>query len=250
MTRISSFVAAAMIVCLAATVDAATLRGVIPVAGSTGGAFGSNFRTSLQLANRTDRVQAGRLVFHPAGASASETDPSLPYTLEPHQTIGYDDVVAAMGVTGLGSIDLLVDEGGVPAIVARAYDDKVDLGTVGTSVSLVATTDALAAGDTTSLVVPRDLDRFRFNIGVRTLDQGATILMKVYDSSGIEHDVIGPMTLAPSYFVQRPAAEFVGVALKASDAVAITVVEGSVIVYGTVTDNTTNDPSIHIATRE
>ena len=116
---------------VAAPIDAAVLRGIIPVSGSTEGAFGSNFRTSLQLSNRTDRRQIGRLVFHPAGASASDADPSMPYALEPHQTIGYEDVVAAIGATGLGSIDLVVEEGGVPVVVTRAFDDKGDQGTTG-----------------------------------------------------------------------------------------------------------------------
>lgn len=242
---------ALLVVFLSVPALADTLRGVIPVAGSTGGAFGSNFRTSLQLSNRTDKVQTGKLVFHPAGVSATPDDPSMPYVLEPYQTTSYDDVVGAMGATGLGSIDLLVEAGGVPAIVARAYDDQGEAGTVGTGIELVATADALARDDTATLLVPRDLERFRFNIGVRTLGAGGAVHVKVFDAAGVQQAEVGPLVFGPDYFVQRPASEFLGgVVLRASDSIAITVVEGDAIVYGTVTDNTTNDPSIHIAVRE
>jgi hypothetical protein len=240
----------ALFAAVALPVWAATLRGVIPVAGSTSGAFGSNFRTSLQLSNRTDRVQTGALVFRAAGVAGSESDATLVYTLAPHETLSFDDVVGAMGVTGLGSLDVRVESGGVPAIVARAYDDQAELGTVGTGIALVATADALATDDEASLIVPRDLERFRFNIGIRTLGDGATILVKVFDANGNEQETIGPLTFVADYFVQQPAAEFLGAVIRANDAIAITVVSGNAIVYGTVTDNTTNDPSIHIATRE
>ncbi len=232
------------------TADAGTLRGVVPVVGSTAGGFGSNFRTSMQLSNRTDHVQSGMLVFHPAGAPATDADPKLMYELQPRETVGWEDVVFEMGATGLGSIDLIVDDGGVPALVARAYDDKVTEGTVGTGINLVGTTEALSQGDTTTLIVPRDLERFRFNIGVRTLGTGATITATVYDANGNEHATTGPLAFAPDYFTQMPATDFLGAPLRANDAVAITVTSGEAVLYGTVTDNATNDPSIHVATRE
>jgi len=231
-------------------VDAGTLRAVIPVAGSTTGAFGSNFRTSLQLSNRTARVQMGSLVFHPAGESASPSDPTLPYKLEAYQTISYEDVVAEMGASGLGTIDLVVESGGVPALVARAYDDQQEKGTAGTGIDLVATADALSKGDSTTLIVPYDLERFRFNIGVRTLNTGGLAHVRVIDASGTTQAEIGPLTFGPNFFVQKPAAELLGTTLHANDSIAITVDDGDLIIYGTLTDNTTNDPAIHIATRE
>jgi len=245
------FTFGALVLSLAAiSADAGTLRGVIPVAGSTSGAFGANVRTSLQLSNRTDRPASGSLVFHPAGESASPDDPTLPYSLEPFQTISYEDVVAAMGATGLGSIDLVVESGGVPAIVARAYDDQQEKGTAGTGIDLVATADALSKGDSTTLIVPYDLERFRFNLGVRTLNAGGGAHIKVFNGSGTAQVEIGPLTFGPNVFLQKPAAELLGTDLRANDSIVITVDEGDLIIYGTLTDNTTNDPAIHIGTRE
>src|SRR5687767_9607339 len=84
---------------------AQTVRAILPVAGSAEGAFGSLFKTELQLNNRSTVEVSGTMVFHPIGRSASAGDPRLSYTLAPHQTLEYEDVVAALGTSGLGSID-------------------------------------------------------------------------------------------------------------------------------------------------
>ena len=228
--------------------QAATLRGVLPVAGSVHGAFGSSFKTSLQLNNRTDVPQSGVLVFHPAGQSAADTDPRLTYALGPHQTVSYDDVVDAMGTSGLGSIDVLVDVGAVPAIVARAFDDEGTLGTTGAGIRAVSPEAAAKSGATTTLVAPGDLDRFRFNIGVRSLEGGATLKATIYASSGSVRNIVDGLVFPASYFVQRPAAEFLGgLTLAPNDSIEFEVVSGAAILYGTTTDNTTNDPAIQLA---
>src|SRR5262249_42190900 len=60
--------------------------GLIPVAVSAPGRFGSSFRTAVQVHNPPFGTVAGRFVFHPAGVPASSADPSLPFTLDAGQT--------------------------------------------------------------------------------------------------------------------------------------------------------------------
>jgi hypothetical protein len=227
---------------------AASLRAVVPVVGSTQGAFGSHFKTSLQIHNRSEVEMRGKIVIHPAGVPATESDPSLPYVLAPHQTVSFDDVVADLGLTGLGSMDFVVEAGGVPTIVARAYDEKGEaFGTTGVSVRAVSPRDALVAGEAASLLAPPDLTRFRFNIGIRTLDRGARMRIVVRDATGVTRAGIGEASFPANYFIQRPAREFLaGVSLDPNWSVSFEMIEGAAILYGTATDNTTNDSSLQI----
>lgn len=245
---VRSLAVALVVIGLSVSTSAANLRAVVPVVGSTEGAFGSSFRTSLQIHNRSTGEMRGSIVIHPAGVPASESDPTLPYVLAPRETISYEDVVAAAGLQGLGSMDIVVGAGGVPAIVVRAYDEKGDeQGTTGVSVAAVSPKDALAAGQSAALLVAPDLGKFRFNIGVRTLGDGVRMRVAVRDPEGQVRAELGELAFPAHYFVQRPASEILmGLPLAANESVIFEVIEGSVIVYGTTTDNTTNDPSLQI----
>ena len=227
---------------------AGSLRAIVPVVGSTQGAFQSHFKTSLQIHNRSDVEMRGTIVIHPAGVAATESDPALPYVLAPHATLSFDDIVASVGIRGLGSLDFVVESGGVPAIVARAYDEKgEDLGTTGVSIRAVSPKHALRVGEQGSLIAPPDMQRYRFNIGVRTLADGARVRFIVRSADGAERVTAGEISWPPHYFVQRSAAEMLGgTVLEPSDSVSFEVVEGSLFLYGATTDNTTNDPSIQM----
>lgn len=220
-------------------------RAIVPVVGSTAGAQGSNFRTSLELHNRSARPMKGTLLIRPASAGAPV---GVPYSLAPHQTVFFEDIVASAGVSGLGSMDVYVEQGGVPTIVARAYDDKGSGGTTGVSVRPVSPADALASGDRGALIVPADLARFRFNIGVRSLAEGADVAIVIYNSDGSIAANLGTIRFAPDAFTQQPASQLLGGrTLAANQSIAFEVVQGAAIIYGTSTDNVTNDPSLQIA---
>jgi hypothetical protein len=223
-------------------------RAVLPVVGSTAGAFGSNFKTELQMNNRSLQPMSGTLIYRAQGTTPSASDPAVPYLLEPFQTIAFDDVVASMGRSGLGSLDVVIHEGGVPTIVARAYDDRGDEGTVGAVIPPVRQRDALQPGDSASLVTPATLDRFRFNVGIRSLNDGAMVRITLRGMNGIERRVIEGRFYSPEYFVQRTVEDFIGEPVLANESIEVRILAGSAIVYGTTTDNTTNDPSLQLAT--
>lgn len=248
MSRKSSLVAVAVLaIALPVSADPA-LRAVVPVVGSTQGGFGSHFRTSLQLHNRTTREMRGTMLIRPAGAVSDEDNRSLPYVLAPHETVWFEDIVASAGVEGLGSMDFVVEQGGVPTIVARAYDDQGEEGTAGVSVRPVAPADALSEGQSASLIAPADLARFRFNIGLRALGEGVRMNVIIYDADGTIASHLGQRTYGAHRFLQQPSASFLGgYTLTANQSVVLEVIEGSAIVYATSTDNTTNDPSLQIA---
>lgn len=218
---------------------------ILPVVGSTGGAHGANFKTQLQMSNRTPDVTSGWLRYRPAAKAAEVLE--LRFDLGAHATIAWDDVVAAFERTGLGSMDVVLDEGELPLIVARAYDDQ-EAGTTGATIEPRLPDQALQRGERATLIVPPDRGAFRYNIGVRTLDAGAALRLTVRSQAGIERHV-AQLTFEPHWFEQRAADQVAGTVLLPNESISIEVLNGSVIVYGTTVDNRTNDSSIQTLER-
>ena len=66
---------------------------VLPAAGAVQG-FGAFFRTSLQLFNASNAAMTGKLVFHKAGQSAADSDPSLAFTIAPRPLLSLSNAAA------------------------------------------------------------------------------------------------------------------------------------------------------------
>ena len=230
------------------------LRGIIPVVASAAGANGSNFRTSLQLlhgAGLTSNTITGKLVFHPAGTSGSVSDPTLTYTIGAGQVLSFPDIVATFGRSGTGSIDLVTTQSATkPIIITRVFNDAGAAGTAGLTEDLIDLSDArvLNAATTGFLVTPTDPAKTRFNIGVRTLLAGATFTAVLRDTNG---GAVRSVTKSypPNWFEQVDSTGFFGgFAISGNQSIAITISSGSAIIYGSTTDNITNDPNIQYAT--
>lgn len=218
---------------------------IIPVAGSTAGSFGSFFRTAVQLHNPGATPITGHFVYHPQGTSETGTDVTLNYALSARATVSYADILNAMGVQGLGTVELVTDTGGLPRVVTRIYNDGGERGTAGMTLPLIRAEEALTAGKTGLLIAPIDAAGARFNLGFRTLNAETEFTLKLINAAGSVLKTVS-MTVAPNYFVQRTAADVLGTSLGNSDVVEIAVVRGSLIVYGSTTDNITQDTSIQI----
>jgi hypothetical protein len=224
-----------------------SLASIIPVAGSLQG-NGAYFRTRLQLHNARTTAISGKLVFHTASVSGKTSDPSLSYTLNGGQTIDYLDLLPAMGVSsGLGSIDLYTNPGDpVPVISARVFSDFGAVGTNGFFIDALGPDTALQAGDTGLLIAPADAAAARLNIGVRSLDSGASLTITVRNKNGTVRNTV-TKTYLPTFFEQVGANGYVGVTLDGSDTIAFTVNAGKAIIYGAQTDNKTQDPPVQYA---
>jgi len=210
---------------------------IVPVVGSTHGQANANFKTELQLANPTGGVMSGWLYLRPQGSV-------LAYELAAHTTRSFGDVVADMNASGLGSLDILVERGGIPSIVARAYDDQPD-GTTGATIPALPATAVLIRNDIAALIAPADLTRYRFNAGVRSLDGGATLEIVVRAANGDERNR-RVAVYDKDHFEQTTGDAFAGIALHAADSLEITILAGSAIVYGSTVDNLTNDSSVQV----
>ncbi|HYK02086.1 MAG TPA: hypothetical protein VE974_10030 [Thermoanaerobaculia bacterium] len=224
---------------------------VLPVVGSLPGNFGSFFRTSLQLYNPHGSAVSGRIVFHPAGGSGSEHDPSLAYSILPGRTLAFADLLPAMGVAGgLGSADLIADAGSAfPVALGRVFNDAGAAGTSGLGIDALPLDRALQAGSTGALLAPDDAQRFRLNIGVRTLDTGAAMTITVRDRDGAIVKTVSRTDGPVSFFQVSSAALLGGYVLTGGETISFEMTSGSAFIYGATTDNITNDPSMQFATR-
>jgi hypothetical protein len=219
---------------------------VIPVAGSTPGALGSFFKTSLQLHNPRSETIAGRFVFHPQGSPGKAGDPFFDYVIAAGETIAISDLLPAMGESGLGSLDLATAEGHMPVTMIRIYNDGGPAGTTGMSQEVILDREILHPGQTGVLIAPPSFAEARFNIGVRSLADGVSLTLTVRRSDGgVVHTAV--RSYPPDYFEQRSAVEFVGVTLSGNDTVALHIESGSAVIYGATTDNITQDPSLQLA---
>lgn len=228
------------------------LGAVLPVVGSTPGNFGSYFKTAVQVHNPAAAPFMFRLVFHPAGRTGTSGDPSRTVTVPARGTVYFADMLPAMGVaTGLGSLDVFIPNGGTTAAVAvvRVFNDAGADGTSGFTEEFVSLDSAIGSGQTGYLICPPDFSVHRFNVGVRTLEQGATLRVTVRNGAGAVTKTL-TKTYAANYFEQTSVDAFLaGAALAGSESLAIEVTAGNAVVYGATTDNRTNDASYQEAER-
>jgi len=224
----------------AAQISVKPADAIIPVVGSTFGQSNAHFKTELQLANRSDIASSGWLIYRPAGLLRR-------YELPAFATLSFADVVGEMGGSGLGSLDVLVDGGTLPTIVARAYDDQ-PTGTTGVSVPAIPIDAVLIRDEGGTLIAPRDRTRYRFNVGVRAIEAGATLDLTIRAANGttrafrsVEYDA--------HEFEQLPGDTFAGLVLQSDDSIEIRIAAGSAIVYATTVDNVTNDSSLQVLRR-
>jgi hypothetical protein len=219
---------------------------IVPVVISSPGAPPSNFRVAVQLHNPSATIVTGQLVYHPQLVPASASDPALPYSINPGQTQFLGDVLAVLGQSGIGSLDVVVTTGSAPVVSVRVYNDGGALGTNGFTEDAFKPSEALSAGARGVLVAPFDTVLFRYNVGVRTLGSGAAVTITVRDSAGIVQRTV-TRTFTPNTFQQTDAATFTGGPLAANQSITIDVMSGSLFLYGATADNRTQDPALQFA---
>lgn len=223
------------------------LKRILPVVGSAAGNFGSFFKTSVQLFNPSDVAMSGNIVYHPTEGTG---DATLAYSLAPGKSITWDDLLPAMGRSGLGTADIAGDLGSaMPVSSVRVFNDAGAEGTTGLNEDALRVEDALQNGQTGALIAPGDFTRFRLNIGIRTLEQGAAMTIVVRDRDGLVLKTLA-RDFPATYFEQRSSTEFLlGYALSGGESIAIRMTGGSAFIYGATTDNKTNDPSLQFVRR-
>lgn len=224
---------------------AATLPAVVSALGLQG----AHFRTDVQLNNPSPSLVSGSLVFRSREWSGSDGDPSVRYSLGPGETKEFPDVLAVIGVTGSGSLDVVPERGDVPVVRARVYNDDGANGTSGASEDALSGSDALQPGDRGVLLAPSDFLRFRFSIGLRTLASDTVLTFALRDATGSVLKTL-TRTYPGTYTVQRAASDFFeGFTFSGNESVTVELNAGAAFVYATTADNRSNSPTIQVARR-
>ena len=134
-------------------------------------------------------------------------------------------------------------------ITARVFSDGGAAGTSGFTEAGLPPNEALHVFQRGVLLLPPDLTNFRMNVGVRTLEAGATITIYTYGADGTLRNSRVNIPYAPNYFEQRTATTFTGAStLEPGGMIYLTINSGALFVYGSITDNGTQDSSMRIAT--
>ena len=147
--------------------------------------------------------------------------------------------------TGLGTADIAADAGSsLPTLLARVFNDAGVLGTSGLTEEIITADVALQTGDSGVLFAPADVQKFRLNVGIRTLSAGASMNVTVRDKDGVTVKTTSH-SYAPTFFTQPTSSTFLdGYSLTGGETITIELTAGGAILYGSTTDNTTNDPSV------
>jgi len=218
---------------------------VLPVAGAVQGA-GAFFRTSVQLFKYGQETIKGKLVFHPAGAVGSDSDPSLPFTIGSSQTLSFPDVVAAMGTSGIGSLDVVTYCGADVIVSARVFSDGGSAGTSGFIEEGLEPELARRPSLSGIMLLPADLTNFRMNVGIRTLESGAVLNIITHDAGGVTLNTRG-VTYSANYFDQPTLSQFTGLTPPPEGgSVQVQVTSGAAFIYGSIIDNRTQDSSMRM----
>jgi hypothetical protein len=112
----------------------------------------------------------------------------------------------------------------------------------------VSDANVLVAGSHGVLVTPSDLTRFRLNIGIRTLSNGVTMTISIYDAATILVRTV-TRSFSPNYFAQFAAADLLGGAIAASQTVVFNIDAGSTVIYGFSAANSGGGLTLQVAQR-
>lgn len=230
-------------------------RLIVPVAGSAVTADGSKFHTSLRLTTRNNTTLTGRVVFHPQGA-ISENDPAIPYRLEGtfnslhSSSQSWDDVVATIGASGIGSLDIVPDDPDVtaPEVEARAWNDKSGYRNGG-RIPVLPSSQLLAPSDDfiRHFVVANEEGKYRTSVGFRTYGL-KTVAVRVY----VDGHMLNEFVIPPNTHRQMTLEQLANGPVADGSLVTLTPLypnnrfDSSLYIYYTLTDNSSNDPSVFL----
>lgn len=218
----------------------AVRRGIIPVAGSTRGANGAVFKTYLRLEGPSLR---GRIIFHAANRIASDDDPSIPY--DTSMKSEWDDVVAAIGQSGIGSLSIVPADDDTPLLphaTVRLYNVASN-GIFGANVELYPAVGFLDMHDPLQRIDVPAGGNFRVNVGARAILAGSARVF-VLGADGSLKKTVDRAFAAGEVIFGSPEAIY-GITLEPGDSLVATFTR-AIVPFFTLTDNSTNDPFVYV----
>ena len=201
------------------------------------GVHDSVWRTDLCLLNRSGKTASAEIIFHRDNGGSG----SLTVTISDGQQIVLGDVVAQLGMTGSGAIEIEAD--GPLMASSRTFNEGIE-GTFGLFLNGVSARGMANNGDTVWLPQLRQNAAFRTNIGlINSGDTAVRVWISLYDGSGAEL-ASRRRVLEPGVWFQfqEPFSRLAGRTDIDTGYARVAVESGNgVIAYASVIDNMTND---------
>lgn len=215
---------------------------ILPVSGSGPGDFGSQWKTDLTLHNAGLEPLVLTVDFHDASGFVDTTT----FVLLGRETTTIEDIVlTSFGLeSATGALIISGDE--LPlrklAVSNRVYNDSPD-GQFGHDVAPYRVSGALRPGDTGIIPGPADPLAARFNFGIYTVEN-STVEWALLRRDGTESSrVIRSYSEGVQVQYVKGIQTLLGEDPEAGDVIYARLLEGSAIVYGSIVNNATNDPS-------
>ncbi|MEX1309447.1 MAG: hypothetical protein AB1Z65_03425, partial [Candidatus Sulfomarinibacteraceae bacterium] len=140
----------------------AALDLAIPAVASLPGSGGTTWRSQLDVVNTSESQRSVTIEYNRQNGSSVA---SMPMTLEPGQSLHFDDVVGGLfGEQGKGWLHVMANGSGVTA-TSRTYNDDPS-GTYGQLIPATPLVDATGPSETVVLAGLRSDGGFRTNIGL------------------------------------------------------------------------------------
>jgi CubicO group peptidase (beta-lactamase class C family) len=223
---------------LDAPLGAALAESWIPVVANGSGSGGSLWRSDLGLLNRSALTNEVKIRIEMPGLAVDRE-----IELDPGRQLIIDDVVSDLGVSGSGSLRVFSFE---PLTIASRTYNVSGAGTFGQFLGGVSGPGGLGNGDTAVLMHLREDAAARSNIGILNAGRReARVRVVLYDGAGSE--VARASRTIPPRQIQQLNRPFEAIAGRTDIAVGyavVTVLDGEeVVVYGSVVDAGTNDPT-------
>jgi CubicO group peptidase (beta-lactamase class C family) len=217
--------------------DVGSPRSWVAAAAHADGAHDSLWRTDTTLLNLSGTAATAELRFR-----GDETANAMVVVADGEQRL-VEDVVATLGASGSGSLEVVVDQ---PVMVGSRTYNLSDTGTFGQFLDGLPVARLATDGDTVWLPQLRQDDLFRTNIGVVNGGEiEAVVRIRLYDDEGTR--LAAPTrTLAPYARLQlnEPFRTIAGRTDLEAAYATVTVESGEgITAYASVIDNATNDPT-------
>jgi len=216
---------------------AGVTRNWVAAAAHADGAHASLWRTDVTILNLSGDTATAELRFRGAGNS------TMTVVLSDGEQRLIEDVVAELGESGSGSLEIVSDR---PTLVGSRTYNVSDAGTFGQYLDGRPSDELAGTGHTVWLPQLRQSSEFRSNIGLgNTTAAPATVRVRFFDGEGTR--LAQTVRVLPAHGwlqLQEPFDRIAG-RTDLDEAYATVTVEAGegIIAYASVIDNHTNDPT-------
>jgi len=219
-------------------IGAALAESWIPVVANGAGTGGSLWRSDVGLLNRSTMTNQLKIRMEMPGLAVDRD-----LELAPGEHLVMADIVSELGLSGSGSLRIFSFE--PLTVTSRTYNVSTE-GTFGQYLGGVTGPGGLINGDSAVLMHLREDEVARSNIGILNAGRrAARVRVVLYDGSGVEvgraNRTVDPRKIKQ---LNRPFHAIAGRTDINPGYAVITVLNGEeVVVYGSVVDAGTNDPT-------